>query len=101
MADEAKHSLLERLKLRLAIFHTKQDSELTDELNASQQRIKQIVGSDDITDPIIAELVIERVRYAYYDQLEYFEQNFQNELISASINRLEASDDANPPTEEL
>lgn len=94
MADEdfTPHELLNDFKRRMKIFHKSEDQELSRSLTASQARIKQITGSEDLKDPLIAELILERSRYAYNDQLEFFEQNFLSDLLAVSLQHYEPSD---------
>lgn len=94
MADEdfTPHELLNDFKRRMKIYHKSEDQELSRSLTASQARIRQITGSEDLKDPLIAELIMERSRYAYNDQLEFFEQNFLSDLLAASLQHYEPSD---------
>lgn len=94
MADEvfAPHELLADFKRRMKIYHKSEDQELSRSLTASQARIRQITGNEDFKDPLIAELIMERSRYAYNDQLEFFEQNFLSDLLAASLQHYEPSD---------
>jgi len=87
MSDETKTTgLLDEFKRRNHIFHDSENESLDEILNKSRVAIKRLVGSDDITDLQIAELVLERSRYVYNDALEYFDDNFQSELIGVSLN---------------
>lgn len=94
MAEEefTPHELLNDFKRRMKIYHKSEDQELSRSLTASQARIKQITGSEDLKDPLIAELILERSRYAYNDQLEFFEQNFLSDLLAASLQNYEPDD---------
>lgn len=94
MADEdfMPHELLADFKRRMKIYHKSEDQELSRSLTASQARIRQITGNEDFKDPLIAELIMERSRYAYNDQLEFFEQNFLSDLLAASLQHYEPSD---------
>ena len=66
-------------------------------MESSVSAVKNLVGSDDLTDPAIRELVIERSRYVYNDSLEFFYDNFINDLGTASIANLKkvTDDEAN------
>jgi len=94
MADEkfVPHKLLDDFKRRMKIFHKSEDEELSRSLTASQARIKQLTNCEDLTEPLIAELIMERSRYAYNDQLEFFEKLFINEIMSASLQHYVPSD---------
>lgn len=77
-------NLLEDLKNRLKIMHSSEDDELQRILKASERTIQAMTGASDMTEPILEELIIERSRYAYNDSLEYFEDNFQSQIMLAS-----------------
>lgn len=80
-----QRELLDEFKLRMKIFNSIEDDELTRSLNASKQAVKRMTGSDDTSNEMIKELVIERSRYAYNDSLEFFEENFQSMIVGASL----------------
>lgn len=93
MSEET--GLLDEFKARNHIFHDSENDNLNDILSKSQVAIKRLVGSDDLAKPQIAELVLERSRYVYNDALEYFNDNFQSELIGVSLDNYspESGDD--------
>lgn len=93
MSEET--GLLDEFKARNHIFHDSENDNLNDILSKSRVAIKRLVGSDDLTKPQIAELVLERSRYVYNDALEYFNDNFQSELIGVSLDNYspESGDD--------
>lgn len=78
-------NLLKDLKNRLKIFHDTEDDELQRILKASESSIQVMTGASDMTEPILEELIIERSRYAYNDSLEYFDDNFQSQIMLASF----------------
>jgi hypothetical protein len=94
MADDEKelHPLLSDFKAKMSIFHSTEDDELSRILKASQKRIGQLTGSEDLTDPNTEELILERGRYAYNDQLEFFEANFRSDLLAASLENYQPDD---------
>lgn len=81
-------SLLKLFKQRMRIGYDTDDENLKAILESSVSAVKNLVGSDDLTDPAIRELVIERSRYVYNDSLEFFYDNFINDLGTASIANL-------------
>ena len=85
--EEAKelHRLLNDFKERMRIFHSGEDANLSRMLESSEAAIHSLVGSKDTSDPRVRELVIERARYAYNDQVEFFYGNFQGELMALSL----------------
>lgn len=91
-------SLLKLFKQRMRIGYDTDDENLKAILESSVSAIEKLTGSDDLTDPAIRELVIERSRYAYNDSLEFFYDNFINDLGTASIANLKkavSDDEAN------
>jgi hypothetical protein len=85
--EEAKelHRLLNAFKERMRIFHSGEDANLSRMLESSEAAIHSLVGSKDTSDPRVRELVIERARYAYNDQVEFFYGNFQGDLMALSL----------------
>jgi hypothetical protein len=85
--EEAKelHRLLNVFKERMRIFHSGEDANLSRMLESSEAAIHSLVGSKDTSDPRVRELVIERARYAYNDQVEFFYGNFQGDLMALSL----------------
>lgn len=77
--------LLDAFKSRMRIFHDVEDENLETILEGSIRAIKRLCGSDDLTEPSIKELVMERSRYVYNDSLEFFNENFLSELLSVSL----------------
>lgn len=90
-------SLLKLFKQRMRIGYDTDDENLKAILESSVSAIEKLTGSDDLADPSIRELVIERSRYVYNDSLEFFYDNFINDLGTASIANLKAvtDDEAN------
>ncbi|OJG33622.1 hypothetical protein RT42_GL001892 [Enterococcus cecorum DSM 20682 = ATCC 43198] len=91
-------SLLTLFKQRMRIGYDTDDENLKAILESSVSAIEKLTGSDNLTDPAIRELVIERSRYVYNDSLEFFYDNFINDLGTASIANLKKAvtdDEAN------
>lgn len=79
------HPLLKFFKERMRIFHTGEDHNLSKMLESSESAILSLVGSKDSADPRVRELILERARYVYNDQVEFFYGNFQGDLMSLSL----------------
>lgn len=93
MEIEAKlHSLLNPFKERMRIFHSGEDANLSRMLESSQMVITRLVGSGNIHDYQIKELILERARYVYNDQVEFFYENFKADILALSLNRIEMED---------
>ena len=69
----------------MRIFHTGEDNNLSKMLESSESVILSLVGSKDYADPRVRELILERARYVYNDQVEFFYQNFQGDLMALSL----------------
>ena len=83
-AEVELHSLLDTFKGRMRIFHDGEDANLSRMLESSEQAIFQIVGTTNHNSRV-RELILERARYAYNDQVEFFYQNFQGDLMALSL----------------
>lgn len=69
--------LLEEFKQRMHIFHSAEDESLMNILRKSYMAIQSVCGNFDLeTDEIGQELVLERSRYVYNEQLQFFHKNF-------------------------
>lgn len=79
------HPLLKAFKERMRIFHSGEDNNLSLMLESSESAILSLVGSNDSTNPRVRELILERARYAYNDQVEFFYGNFQGDLMALSL----------------
>ena len=93
-AEVELHFLLAAFKERMRIFHDGEDTNLSRMLESSEEAIFQIVGTTN-NNPRVRELILERARYAYNDQVEFFYQNFQGDLMALSLEnyKLEEIDD--------
>lgn len=83
--EEQLHPLLESFKERTRIFHAGEDNNLSKMLESSESAILSLVGSKDSADPRVRELILERARYVYNDQVEFFYGNFQGDLMALSL----------------
>ena len=54
-------------------------------LESSEANIFSLVGSQRPTEPKVRELILERARYVYNDQVEFFYENFQGDLMALSL----------------
>lgn len=68
------------------ISHASEDDTIEKKIKESYQIIQNLVGKFDMDDCYLGkELVFNRVRYALNDSLEFFKDNFQQEIIDASL----------------
>lgn len=79
------HPLLKAFKERMRIFHSGEDENLSRMLESSEANILSLVGSQRPTEPRVRELILERARYVYNDQVEFFYDNFQGDLMALSL----------------
>lgn len=79
------HPLLKHFKERMRIFHSGEDENLSRMLESSEANILNLVGSQYPTEPRVRELILERARYVYNDQVEFFYDNFQGDLMALSL----------------
>lgn len=83
--EEQLHPLLKTFKERMRIFHNGEDNNLSRILESSEANILSLVGSQYPTEPRVRELILERARYVYNDQVEFFYENFQGDLMALSL----------------
>ena len=93
MSEETNHPLLDVFKKRMRIFHDAEDDNLNVILTNSESAIKRVTGRTDTSDPSLSELVIERSRYVYNDQVEFFYENFKNEILGVSFEKYDGKED--------
>lgn len=79
------HPFLGTFKERMKIFHDAEDGNLSRMLVSSEKAILDLTGAFDLSDSRTEELVLERARYLYNDQVEFFFVNFQGELLELSL----------------
>ncbi|WP_368552538.1 hypothetical protein [Enterococcus faecalis] len=88
---------LEKFKKRMKIFGTSEDESLTQILAASFLRLDSLIDPvDPKNDFSFIELVFERSRYSYNDSLEFFETNFQPDILAQSLKYAEVFNDDTP-----
>lgn len=80
------HPLLGTFKERMKIFHDAEDANLSRMLTSSEKAILDLTDSFDASDSRVEELILERSRYLYNDQVEFFFANFQGEILELSLN---------------
>lgn len=86
------HPLLKTFKERMRIFHSGEDNNLSRMLESSEDNILSLVGSQRPTEPRVRELILERARYVYNDQVEFFYDNFQGDLMALSLENYKAEE---------
>jgi hypothetical protein len=86
------HPLLKPFKERMRIFHSGEDNNLSRMLESSEDNILSLVGSQRPTEPRVRELILERARYVYNDQVEFFYDNFQGDLMALSLENYKAEE---------
>lgn len=86
------HPLLKPFKERMRIFHSGEDKNLSRMLESSEANILSLVGSQRPTEPRVRELILERARYVYNDQVEFFYDNFQGDLMALSLENYKAEE---------
>lgn len=70
----------------MKIFHDAEDANLSRMLTSSEKAILDLTDSFDASDSRVEELILERSRYLYNDQVEFFYANFQGEILELSLN---------------
>ncbi|UDM72564.1 phage gp6-like head-tail connector protein [Vagococcus fluvialis] len=73
-------------KARFRIFHSSEDEDIGEQLESSFKIIKTLIGKfdpDEFSEG--AELVFERVRYVRNESIEFFNDNFGQEIFDASL----------------
>ena len=83
--EEQLHPLLKSFKERMRIFHNAEDANLSRMLTSSEKAILDLTDSFDASDSRVEELILERSRYLYNDQVEFFYANFQGEILELSL----------------
>jgi len=92
--DEVVTGLVVEVKERLHISHGSDDANLGRLVSSSIMDLQNKCGPFDIKADLVArELVMERVRYAYNDSLEFFDTNFLSQINSLSISLLPSTEE--------
>lgn len=94
--------ILEQFKSRMHIFHSAEDERLKSDLDMSYSVLQRDYGEFDInTNEAGKELVFERTRYVYNEQLQYFLKNFSTELNNFGIQNIVMKEDYNDGDDDL
>ncbi|OFO41744.1 hypothetical protein [Staphylococcus sp. HMSC070D05] len=84
---------VEEMKRRLKIFHTFEDEHIQSLLEQSYEDIEYRCQEFDMNkNNRGAELVYERTRYAYNDNLEFFHDNFLSQITSFALENMREVD---------
>lgn len=89
--DQAKAEMLandnlESFKERMLIFNDSRDDDIKRMLATSFQRIESLIGDYDENNNLkFIDLVFNRTRYDFNDQVEFFEDNFQHVILDLSL----------------
>lgn len=85
---------LDKFKQRMRIYHSHSDEALRSYLESSYLFLKNKCGDFSLEgDNQGTELMYERARYAYHDNLEYFDEHFMSMVISFSLTNLPLKED--------
>lgn len=89
--------LLQEFKERMHISHSGEDDNLKRLLSFSIAYIEDKCGEFHLAgtsnlDIRARELVLERTRYSYNDAVEYFEDNFQSDILSLQLDMVFAKE---------
>lgn len=83
---EADNDLLVEFKSKMRIFHSAEDDNLKSILESAVQFVNDMVGGPDYKiHPRKKSLILNRARYDYNGMLEFFDGNFQHEILNLSI----------------
>lgn len=86
MSYSVSADILEEFKDRMSIFHSSQDNYLKDVLETSYEDISNLIGEFALENfKPGKELVFDRARYVYNDQIEFFYTNFQHRFYDLSM----------------
>lgn len=89
--------MIEEFKERMHISHNGEDDNLKRLLSFSVAFVEDKCGAFEIDgetnlDKRAKELVFERTRYAYNDAVEYFDDNFQSDILGLSLDMVFAKE---------
>lgn len=77
---------IKEYKARFRIFHSSEDDDIGKQLESSFKIIKTLIGQfnpNEFSEG--TELVLERVRYVRNESIEFFNDNFQQSILDASL----------------
>lgn len=86
-------AMVAEFKAHMHITHSREDPYLRGLLETSAAAVMAITNDNDLTDKRVIELVYQRARYAYNDQLEWFDANFRSMLMNLAIEHYEGVPD--------
>lgn len=87
------NTFLNEFKARMRIFHDSEDYDIIQQLEDSKAAIIALIGDFDPAEFVQGkELIFERTRYVRNEALEYFNANFQNAILDASIELIGVDD---------
>jgi hypothetical protein len=80
-------AVIDQLKSNLGISGTAQDTDLNDIINRGKARLNGLAGVtlDFDTAGLAQDLFLDYCRYAYNNASEYFEENFQKEILRLQL----------------
>lgn len=89
--------MLDKIKSNLKITWDTEDEELERMLKRGKALIEERTGTAiDFEDDLVAQsLLLDYVRYAYNNSVEYFEENFTREILALQLNEAIRSGDSN------
>lgn len=90
--------IVKEFKERMHISHSVEDDNIKRLLEFSYADIQEKCGAFDISSHERGrELVFERTRYVYNDALEYFDDNFQSQIVSLGFELMPEEGEADAP----
>ena len=84
LSEENVEELVIKLKRRMKIVYKTEDDYLKDIIEQSYEDIVTKVGTDDLENRRVVQMIIERAKYSYDDALEFFDANFYGQLLNLS-----------------
>lgn len=85
--------MLASFKSYAKVNHTSEDEYLKDLIAKSYANLQSRFGDFDIENNLVGrDLVFARTRYAYEDLTEYFNDNYQDDLVHFGLNNVIGSD---------
>lgn len=79
--------MLEKVKDYLKITWNDEDTAITDLIDRGKKKLKELAGAepDFEAEGLALSLLFDYVRYAYNNASEYFEENFQQEILRLQL----------------
>ncbi|MGV3054837.1 head-tail connector protein [Streptococcus hyovaginalis] len=88
-----KHALLPIFKERMRIFHDMDNNNLSFILQSSQEALDGLLGLDMMSTRSGKELIIERSRFVFNDNLELFYESYKNEIARIALETYEPEEE--------